>query len=211
MTKTLFRTIIAREIPAKIEHEDARCIVIHDIQPQAPVHLLIIPKKPIPRLAEAVASGRGRSSATSCSSPGEIAAKLKLERGFRLVSTAGPTPARACPTCTCTCWRSARWAGRRARPPAVGAAQAARGPPPATGAGRRPPRYWSSCSTSSTRVRSVAPSRMSWLAPAARRQVDPPGHREEQPALLARELGGGHRARPAGRSRRRPRPRRSRR
>ena len=38
MSKTLFERIIAREIPAKIEHEDEHCIVLHDIQPQAPVH-----------------------------------------------------------------------------------------------------------------------------------------------------------------------------
>ena len=48
--KTLFEKIIDREIPANIEHEDERCIVIHDIQPQAPVHVLVIPKKPIPRV-----------------------------------------------------------------------------------------------------------------------------------------------------------------
>ena len=40
MSKTLFEKIVAREIPANIAHEDERCIVIHDIQPQAPVHLL---------------------------------------------------------------------------------------------------------------------------------------------------------------------------
>ena len=49
MSKTLFQRIIDREIPAKIEHEDDRCIVIHDINPQAPVHLLIIPKHLIAR------------------------------------------------------------------------------------------------------------------------------------------------------------------
>jgi len=53
VSKTLFQKIVDREIPAKIEHEDDRCIVIHDIEPQAPVHLLIIPKKPIPRLSAA--------------------------------------------------------------------------------------------------------------------------------------------------------------
>ena len=52
MSKTLFQKIIDREIPAKLEHEDDLCIALHDIQPQAPVHLLIIPKKPIPRIAE---------------------------------------------------------------------------------------------------------------------------------------------------------------
>jgi len=44
---TLFEKIIAREIPAKIEHETDDIIVIHDINPKAKLHLLIIPKKPI--------------------------------------------------------------------------------------------------------------------------------------------------------------------
>ena len=51
---TLFQRIIAREIPANIEYEDEHCIVIHDIDPQAPVHCLIIPKELIPRVGEAV-------------------------------------------------------------------------------------------------------------------------------------------------------------
>jgi histidine triad (HIT) family protein len=50
MADTLFEKIIKREIPAKIEFEDDRYIVIHDIQPQAPVHVLVIPKKVIPTL-----------------------------------------------------------------------------------------------------------------------------------------------------------------
>lgn len=51
--KTLFQKIIDREIPAKIAHEDEQCIAIHDISPQAPVHVLIIPKKLIARVNEA--------------------------------------------------------------------------------------------------------------------------------------------------------------
>ena len=47
MEETLFQKIIARKIPAKIEAEDDRYIVIHDISPQAPVHVLVIPKKQI--------------------------------------------------------------------------------------------------------------------------------------------------------------------
>ena len=47
---TLFSKIIAREIPAKIAYEDEKYIVIHDVSPQAPVHLLAIPKKPIATL-----------------------------------------------------------------------------------------------------------------------------------------------------------------
>jgi histidine triad (HIT) family protein len=50
MEKTLFQKIIDREIPGKIAYEDDRTIVIHDIQPQAPVHLLVIPKRLIPTL-----------------------------------------------------------------------------------------------------------------------------------------------------------------
>ena len=50
---TLFEKIIARQIPADILHEDERCLVFRDINPQAPIHLLIIPKKPIPRVGEA--------------------------------------------------------------------------------------------------------------------------------------------------------------
>ena len=49
---TLFEKIIAREIPARIQYEDDRFIVIHDIDPQAPVHVLVIPKKVIPRLTD---------------------------------------------------------------------------------------------------------------------------------------------------------------
>ena len=47
---TLFEKIIAKEIPTKIVFEDDRYIVIHDIQPQAPVHILVIPKKVSPTL-----------------------------------------------------------------------------------------------------------------------------------------------------------------
>jgi histidine triad (HIT) family protein len=50
MPDTLFSKIIAKEIPARIQYEDERYLVIHDIQPAAPVHLLVIPKKPIATL-----------------------------------------------------------------------------------------------------------------------------------------------------------------
>ena len=50
--RTLFEKIIAREIPAEIVCEDDLCIAFNDISPQAPCHILIIPKKPVPRLAE---------------------------------------------------------------------------------------------------------------------------------------------------------------
>ena len=53
MTDTLFSKIIRREIPADIVYEDDRCLAFRDITPQAPVHILVIPKKPIPSLADA--------------------------------------------------------------------------------------------------------------------------------------------------------------
>ena len=88
MSKTLFQRIIDREIPAKIEHEDDRCIVIHDINPQAPVHLLIIPKRLIARAEEATAADEstlGHLIATA----GLLAKKLSLGAGFRLVVNNG--------------------------------------------------------------------------------------------------------------------------
>ena len=53
MSKTLFEKIIAREIPAEIVYEDDFVLAFRDINPQAPVHVLIVPKKVVPRIAEA--------------------------------------------------------------------------------------------------------------------------------------------------------------
>jgi histidine triad (HIT) family protein len=58
MSKTLFEKIIAREIPAAIVYEDDIVIAFHDINPKAPAHVLIVPKKMIPRVAEASAGDR---------------------------------------------------------------------------------------------------------------------------------------------------------
>ncbi len=96
MSKTLFQKIIDREIPARIEHEDDRCIVLHDIQPQAPVHLLIIPKKPIARVSDATAADEpilGHLIVTA----GVVAKKLGLTNGFRLVINSGPDACESVP------------------------------------------------------------------------------------------------------------------
>jgi histidine triad (HIT) family protein len=50
---TIFEKIVAREVPARIAFEDDEVIAFHDANPQAPVHVLIVPKRVIPRLAEA--------------------------------------------------------------------------------------------------------------------------------------------------------------
>ena len=89
MSPTLFQRIIAREIPAHIEHEDESSIVIHDIHPAAPVHLLIIPKQPIPRIGEATAADQALLGHLLLTA-GTVAKKLKLAEGFRLVVNHGP-------------------------------------------------------------------------------------------------------------------------
>jgi histidine triad (HIT) family protein len=53
---TIFSRIIAREIPARIVYEDDLCLAFHDVAPQAPVHILVIPKKEIPRVGAATAA-----------------------------------------------------------------------------------------------------------------------------------------------------------
>ena len=85
-----------REIPARIEYEDDRCIVIHDVQPQAPVHLLIIPKKPIARVDEADAADEavlGHLIVTARL----MAEKLGLANGYRLVINNGPDASESVP------------------------------------------------------------------------------------------------------------------
>jgi histidine triad (HIT) family protein len=89
MAKTIFQRIIDREIPAKIEYEDERCIVLHDIQPQAPVHLLIVPKKLIPRLGEAAPDDEAVLGHLLLVA-GQVAKKLNLAEGFRIVINNGP-------------------------------------------------------------------------------------------------------------------------
>lgn len=53
MSSTLFSKIINREIPATIVYEDDQCLAFRDINPQAPMHILVIPKKPIPKIVDA--------------------------------------------------------------------------------------------------------------------------------------------------------------
>jgi histidine triad (HIT) family protein len=96
MSKTLFQRIIAREIPAVIEHEDERCIVIHDIDPQAPVHLLVIPKQVIARVGDAVSTDEAVLGHLLLIA-GVVAKKLQLARGFRLVINHGPDACESVP------------------------------------------------------------------------------------------------------------------
>lgn len=96
MKKTLFERIIDREIPATIEYEDDRCIAIHDIQPQAPVHVLIIPKKPIARLGEAADADESVLGHLLLVAR-DLARKLDLKNGYRIVVNNGPDACESLP------------------------------------------------------------------------------------------------------------------
>lgn len=82
---TLFTKIINREIPAQIVYEDDECLAFRDINPQAPTHVLLIPKKEIPSLAE-VNSQDTKLLGFLLMKAKEIAKDLGLsEKGYRLV------------------------------------------------------------------------------------------------------------------------------
>ncbi len=85
---TLFSKIIAREIPANIVYEDEHCLAFRDINPQAPVHVLLIPKREIPKLADA---GEGDAALLGhlMLAAGRVARQLGVGEAFRLVVNNG--------------------------------------------------------------------------------------------------------------------------
>lgn len=88
MSDTLFLKIINREIPADIVYEDDQCLAFKDINPQAPMHVLIIPKKPIARLAEAETSDQELLGHLMLKAS-EIAEEQGYGEAFRLVVNNG--------------------------------------------------------------------------------------------------------------------------
>jgi len=94
---TLFEKIAHREIPANIVHEEDDFLAFHDVAPQAPVHVLIVPKRVIPRIAEAAPDDAeliGRMLVASR----KIAEKLGVyESGYRLVINNGRDAGEAVP------------------------------------------------------------------------------------------------------------------
>jgi histidine triad (HIT) family protein len=87
---TLFSKIIAREIPARIVFEDDRCLAFRDIDPKAPTHVLVIPKKEIPRLALAQSADEGLLGHLLLVA-GQVAAQEGLhDSGFRILINNGP-------------------------------------------------------------------------------------------------------------------------
>jgi histidine triad (HIT) family protein len=101
MSKTLFEKIIAREIQGSIVYEDDLVVAFRDIRPQAPVHVLVVPRKPIPRIAEANTEDQ-QALGHLLLKAAEVANKLGLaQSGFRLVFNNGPDAGEAVPHLHC--------------------------------------------------------------------------------------------------------------
>lgn len=87
--KTIFKRIIDREIPANIVYEDELCLAFHDVHPQAPVHVLVIPKQEIPSAAQLTDENQllaGHLLLTVS----KLAVQLGLEQGYRIIVNCGP-------------------------------------------------------------------------------------------------------------------------
>jgi histidine triad (HIT) family protein len=89
MADTIFGRIIRREIPARIEYEDDLCLAFHDVAPQAPVHVLVIPKRPIASLAD-VGDDDAMVLGHLVVVAAQLARTLGLTGGYRLVVNCGP-------------------------------------------------------------------------------------------------------------------------
>ena len=86
---TIFDKIIAREIPADVVYEDEDCLAFHDIQPQAPVHVLVIPKRRIENVAS-LQHGDLEIGGKLLLAVGEVARLLNLSQtGYRVVANCG--------------------------------------------------------------------------------------------------------------------------
>ncbi len=88
MSDTIFGKIIRREIPADIVYEDDLTLAFKDINPQAPTHVLVIPKKPIPRLSEAEAED-GTLLGHLLLTVKKVAEQAGLKNGYRVVVNNG--------------------------------------------------------------------------------------------------------------------------
>ena len=86
--ETLFTKIINREIPAEIIYEDDLCLAFNDINPQAPLHALLIPKKPITKLSQGTPDDQSLLGHLMVTAP-EIAKQQGYEDGFRIVVNNG--------------------------------------------------------------------------------------------------------------------------
>ena len=88
MEETIFSKIIRREIPADIVYEDEQCLAFKDIDPKAPTHILVIPKQPIPSLADASAADAPMLGHLLYA-VSQIAQQQSLNNGYRVVINTG--------------------------------------------------------------------------------------------------------------------------
>ena len=86
--KTIFKKIIDGEIPANMVHEDELCLAFHDVSPQAPVHVLIIPRKEIASVDEIADEDQATIGHMWCVIR-DLAKKLDLGDGYRVVVNCG--------------------------------------------------------------------------------------------------------------------------
>lgn len=89
MSDTIFSKIIRREIPAEIVYEDDLALAFKDITPQAPVHILVIPKKPLPQLSAAESEDHALMGHLLLTAK-RVAEQVGLDNGYRLVINNGP-------------------------------------------------------------------------------------------------------------------------
>jgi histidine triad (HIT) family protein len=93
---TIFEKIIARQIPSNIIWEDGDAIAFHDVDPQAPLHVLIVPKRVIPRLSDATEADQellGKLLLVARN----LAKELNLSSGYRVVINCGPDAGESVP------------------------------------------------------------------------------------------------------------------
>jgi histidine triad (HIT) family protein len=88
MSDTIFGKIVSGEIPAEFIYEDDHCVAIHDLHPQAPVHVLVIPKTGIPRLVDAQAHDQELLGHLLLAA-GNVARQLGVDEAFRLIINNG--------------------------------------------------------------------------------------------------------------------------
>ena len=93
---TIFEKIIARQIPAKIIWEDDDAVAFQDVNPQAPVHVLIVPKRVVPRLADAKDEDRTLLGKLLLVAR-DLGKKLELSNGYRVVINCGPDAGESVP------------------------------------------------------------------------------------------------------------------
>jgi histidine triad (HIT) family protein len=86
--KSIFQRIIDREISARIIFEDDQCIAFHDVAPQAPTHVLVIPREPIPSIA-AIDNSHSELIGHLWMVIRDLAKQLKLDNGYRVVVNCG--------------------------------------------------------------------------------------------------------------------------